>query len=248
MEEVKNILWREDYQRMGLNIPIHWRPAEAPHMAISGATGSGKTYFTKLLLGKIVKYVPSSQLYVCDAKGDQDFSFLDGADRFARWDVGPIFQQFFEAFQARQRGDDKSRNMLVLMFDEWSNYLDSLPGSGSGSGKKSQAQDDEKRKLALLVRLGRSFNVHVILGQQRFDAVYTPGRENLSVAISLGVMSKEAREMQFSGYKDEIDAHPPRQRGTGFMLTNGANLVPISAPHVRNMEKLHQAIYDGVTR
>lgn len=225
---------------MGLNVPIHWRPAEAPHMAISGATGSGKTYFTKLLLGKIVKYVPSSQLYVCDAKGDQDFSFLDGADRFARWDVGPMFQRFFEAFQARQRGDDTKRNMLVLMFDEWSNYLDSLPD------KKSQ--DMEKRKLALLVRLGRSFDAHVILGQQRFDAVYTPGRENLSVVISLGVMSKEAREMQFSGYKDEIAAHPPRQRGTGFMLTNGANLVPISAPHVRNMEKLHQAIYDGVTR
>ena len=240
MDEVRNILWREDYQRMGLNVPIHWRPAEAPHMAISGATGSGKTYFTKLLLGKIVKYVPSSQLYVCDAKGDQDFSFLDGADRFARWDVGPMFQRFFEAFQARQRGDDTKRNMLVLMFDEWSNYLDSLPD------KKSQ--DMEKRKLALLVRLGRSFDVHVILGQQRFDAVYTPGRENLSVVISLGVMSKEAREMQFSGYKDEIAAHPPRQRGTGFMLTNGANLVPISAPHVRNMEKLHQAIYDGVTR
>lgn len=52
MEEVKNILWREDYQRMGLNIPIHWHPEKAPHMAISGATGSGKTYFTKLLLGK----------------------------------------------------------------------------------------------------------------------------------------------------------------------------------------------------
>ena len=244
MEEVKNILWREDYQRMGLNVPIHWRPAEAPHMAISGATGSGKTYFTKLLLGKIVKYVPSSQLYVCDAKGDQDFSFLDGADRFARWDVGPMFQRFFEAFQARQRGEDPRRNMLVLMFDEWSNYLDSL----SETGKKSQFQDDEKRKLALLVRLGRSFNVHVILGQQRFDAIYTPGRENFSVAIGLGVMSKEAREMLFSGYKDEIAAHPPRQRGIGFMLTNGTNIVPISVPRVRNQEKLHRAIYTGVSQ
>lgn len=209
-------------------------------MAISGATGSGKTYFTKLFLGKIVKYVPSSQLYICDAKGDTDFSFLDGTDRFARWDVGPMFQRFFEAFQARQRGDDTKRNMLVLMFDEWSNYLDSLPD------KKSQ--DMEKRKLALLVRLGRSFDVHVILGQQRFDAVYTPGRENLSVVISLGVMSKEAREMQFSGYKDEIAAHPPRQRGTGFMLTNGTNFVPISVPRVRNQERLHQAIYAGVSR
>lgn len=240
MEEVKNILWREDYQRIGLNGPIHWRPAEAPHMAISGATGSGKTYFTKLLLGKIVKYVPSSQLYIADAKGDQDFSFLDGADRFARWDVGPMFQRFFEAFQARQRGKDCNRNMLVLMFDEWSNYLDFLPDRRS--------QEEEKRKLALLVRLGRSFNVHVILGQQRFDAVYTPGRENFSVAISLGVMSKEAREMLFSGYKEEIASYTPRQRGTGFMLTNGANLVPITVPRVRNQEKLHQAIYDGVTR
>ena len=160
---------------MGLNIPIHWHPEKAPHMAISGATGSGKTYFTKLLLGKIVKYIPSSQLYVCDAKGDQDFSFLDGADRFARWDVGPMFQRFFEAFQARQRGEDASRNILILMFDEWSNYLEFL------SDKRTQ--EEEKRKLALLVRLGRSFGIHVILGQQRFDASYTPGRENFTVAI-----------------------------------------------------------------
>lgn len=40
MEEVRNILWREDYQRMGLDIPIHWRPAEAAHMAVMGITGS----------------------------------------------------------------------------------------------------------------------------------------------------------------------------------------------------------------
>lgn len=240
MEEVKNILWREDYQRMGLNVPIHWRPAEAPHMAVSGSTGSGKTYFTKLLLGKIVKHVPTSQLYVIDAKADQDFAFLDGAARFARYDVGPMFQRFFEAFQARQRGDDPCRDMLVLLFDEWSNYLDSI------SCKKSQ--DEEKRKLALLVRLGRSFNVHLILSQQRFDASYTPGRENLSIAISLSAMSKESREMLFSGYKDEIAAHPPRQRGTGFMLTNGTNLVPVSVPKITNSKKLHQAIYSGVCR
>ena len=29
MEEVKNILWREDYQRIGLNIPIHWAPRKS---------------------------------------------------------------------------------------------------------------------------------------------------------------------------------------------------------------------------
>lgn len=219
---------------MGLNVPIHWRPAEAPHMAISGSAGSGKTYFTKLLLGKIVKHIPTSQLYVIDAKADQDFAFLDGAARFARYGVGPMFQRFFEAFQARQHGDDPCRDMLVLLFDEWSNRLDSI------SCKKSQ--DEEKRKLALLVRLGRSFNVHLILSQQRFDASYTPARENFSITIALSVMSKESREMLFSGYKDEIAAHPPRQRGTGFMLTNGANLVPVSVPKITNSEKLHQTI------
>lgn len=225
---------------MGINVPIHWRPAEAAHMAISGSTGSGKTYFTKLLLGKIVTHIPHSQLYVCDAKGDQDFSFLDGADRFARWDVGPMFQRFFEAFQARQSGEDSSRHMLVLMFDEWSNYIDSLPSKRS--------QDEERRKLALLVRLGRSFSVHTILSQQRFDAIYTPGRENFTFTVSFGVMSKEAREMQFTGYKDEIASHPPRQRGTGFVLINGASFMPVSVPRITDFEKLHQAIYDGVTR
>lgn len=241
MEEVRNILWREDYQRMGLDIPIHWRPSEAAHMAVMGITGSGKTYFTKLLLGKISKQIPTAKLFVCDAKNDRDFAFLDGADRFARGEVGPMFQRFYEAFLARQRGDDDSRDMLVLMFDEWSAYIDSQD--------EKKAQDVEKRKLAALLRLGRSFNVHVILGQQRMDSSYFQmSRENFTVAIALSVMSKESREMLFSGYADEIKAHPPRRQGTGFMLVNGAGFTPVAVPHYKDADKLQRAIWDGVTR
>ena len=32
-----------------------WNPATAPHIVIFGATGTGKTYATKLMLGRIAK-------------------------------------------------------------------------------------------------------------------------------------------------------------------------------------------------
>ena len=56
MAIIPGILWREDYLRLGLKVPIDWDTKVAPHMCCFGATGSGKTYAIKLLCGKLVKY------------------------------------------------------------------------------------------------------------------------------------------------------------------------------------------------
>lgn len=238
MAIIPGILWREDYLHAGLKIPIDWDTKAAPMACCFGTTGSGKTYAIKLLCGKLVKY-GRAKLTVCDGKGGGDFDFLKGCNRYASIDVTSVFDDFYNSFLARQRGEDESRDMRVLLFDEWSAYLDGLDEK-----KQMEAQ---RKKLGQLLRLGRSFHYHVILGQQRMDSAYFQGfRENFNLVIGLSNLSKESRDMFFSEFKDQME--PDRARGTGYMTVNGASFTPIAVPKVNDLEKLHQAIFIGVTR
>lgn len=109
-------------------------------------------------------HVPDSQLYVCDFKGDEDFKFLSGLNRFYRFmECSSGLHQFYERFQKRQLGEERDKNMIVLYFDEYAAFCNSLD---------KKTIEEEKRKLSNLLMLGRSFRVHVIVSQQRADAAY----------------------------------------------------------------------------
>ena len=163
MAIIPGILWREDYLRQGLRIPIDWDTEAAPMGCCFGTTGSGKTYALKLMCGKLVKY-GKSKLTVCDGKGGGDFDFLKGCERYAAIEVTTVFNNFYQSFLARQKGEDESRDMMVLLFDEWSAYLDGLD--------EKKHMETQRKKLGQLLRLGRSFHVHVLVGQQRMDSTY----------------------------------------------------------------------------
>lgn len=65
----------EAYLQYGIEKYILWDTDVAPHGAIFGTTGSGKTYAEKILLARISLKCPSSQFFICDFKGDSDFPF-----------------------------------------------------------------------------------------------------------------------------------------------------------------------------
>lgn len=89
--------------------------------------------------------------------------------------------------------------------------------------------------------LGRSFNVHVLISQQRIDAVYfNATRDNINLVIALGNLSSEGKDMMFREFKDKM--HPDRGQGTGYMLTNGMDFTPIVVPVISDMENLHSYI------
>lgn len=240
MKEIK-LFFNEKYLKYGIRQYVTWNPSVAPHVAIWGATGSGKTVAAKIILSRTAKYISDMQLYINDFKGDSDFSFATKAPRFARYlECEQNFEAFYKRFLKRQSGEDTSRNMLLCFFDEWASYTLSI------DKKKSE---DEKKKLATLLMMGRSYNLHLILSQQRMDASYFASggsRDQLNLVIALSNLSAEGKEMFFREFKDQIKAD--RRQGTGYMITNGTDFTPIQVPFISDMTKINSYIKEAVCR
>lgn len=213
------------------DLPVNWDIQRYPHFIVTGATGSGKTVAVKTIMERVAKHAPNAKITVCDYKAE-DFRFLDGCSRYYAFDrCAEGLDHFFSEFQARQSGEDDSRTMRLLVFDEWAAFLSNLD-------KKELAE--VQKKLATLLMLGRSFNVHVLISVQRADAEYfAKSRDNFSIVIAMGNISKESAAM--FGF-DRQQFMPCRQQGQGHLLLNGTKQLPIEVPRVRSFEELHNKI------
>lgn len=216
--------------------PVYWEYEKYAHMLISGPTGSGKTYALKSILANS-RWTAYVRLYLCDFKND-DFKYAEGAPRYYGFKAcAEGLNDFYKAFEARQSGADDSRFPLFLVFDEWGAYLSTLD--------KKQAEA-EKAKLSTLLMLGRSFNVHVIISQQRADAEYfAKARDNFGAIIGMGELSKEAKEMLFSEVKG--DMRPVDQIGIGYFL-QGAKLRRVWVPNLAGEKDLNDVILRLISR
>lgn len=232
------LVWNEVSITCGMPRYILWDIAAAPHMAVSGITGTGKTYLVKLILARIGKHIPDSHLTICDFKGDKDFSFLSGCERFYRFEEClDGFNQFYEQFLLTQKSGT-SEGSHILLFDEWASFLNSLD---------KKECEDTKKKLSSLLMLGRSFDFHAVLSQQRLDAdSFGKSRDNVNMVICLGNPSKEVQGMLFNDYKDQIQ--PDRKRGTGYLLENGSNFQKIVVPTISDMALVEKYIREAVER
>lgn len=217
------------FQR-GIKTALNWDYVHNAHLLVFGGTGSGKTYFTKLLLARIGLHLPEAVVTVCDFKAD-DFKFLSDIPNYHGFmECKEGFDKFFDMFTARQSGEDECRDFRLIVFDEWASYLNMLD---------KKETETAKSKLATLLMLGRSFNIHVLISQQRADSQYfSTARDNFSVIVALGNISKESKQMFFSGFEKE-EMPPVTQLGEGYVLTNGAILKKLITPTVRNEKKLN---------
>ena len=94
--------------------------------------------------------------------------------------------------------------------------------------------------------LGRSFNVHVLISQQRVDAAYfNTARDNFSLVVGLGRLSRESVQMMFSDFRDEIDPVKPRGQGTVLVGDRIFNMV---VPQVTTPLTVEEAILSAVQR
>ncbi len=179
-KQIIPLVYDEDMLKLHHSIYAPWNITKNPHMAIQGVTGTGKTYLVKQILARIGLYFSDSEITICDFKGDDSFIFLEDSScmryyRFVECMAG--FDSFYESFLDRQAGLDCSRNLRLIMFDEWSSFLNFLD--------KKQAEEYRK-KLSVLIAMGRSFYYHILLAQQRLSAEDFPKvRDNFNNIITL---------------------------------------------------------------
>ena len=142
-----------------------------------------------------------------------------------------------KTLQERQHAISTERNFVALVFDEWASFLNMLD---------KKTAEHAKQCLSVLLMLGRSFNVHVIVSQQRLDASYfNASRDNFSVVFGMGTLSKESVEMMFSDYKDIIQRSKPQGHGSAII---GNQFKDVVVPFVRNPAAMNRFIRDAVNR
>lgn len=208
-----------------------WDYQKIAHMLVFGNTGSGKTYAVQLLLARIGLHLNDASVTLCDYKAD-DFSYLKGSENYFEFtNCTDGLERFYQAFVKRQNGEDQSRNFRLLLFDEWASYLNTLD---------KKPADEARTKLSTLLMLGRSFNVHILISQQRADAEYfSKARDNFGIVIALGNISKESAAM-FNFDRDQMA--PVAGIGQGYMVINGFEMKSIQVPTVRDYDKVERYI------
>ena len=100
------------FSEYGLSIPIRLEIGSYPHMLITGASGSGKSMTLLFLLGKLLQCYPDIEMYLCDFKNSDDFSFLEGYPYYYTGaDCYTVLWSIMKSFQrSEQIGRNRIRN------------------------------------------------------------------------------------------------------------------------------------------
>jgi len=209
---------------------IEWDTDLHPNLAILGNSGSGKSYFIRLLMGYISKYAgENAKAYVCCYKNEL---LRTDAPRF--WGYKNVIQgleQFRTEFEERLTGNP-CRDFRLLLIDEYISWLASL---------ESKESEKIKRDIATLLFMVRSLNMHVILGCHRgMAADFSHGSRDCLNVIFLGSPSKESVRSFCSA--EDSDMIEPKERGKGYTIFDAQKPVAITVPTAQNIDKLDKAI------
>lgn len=215
---------------------IDWN--KTPHMTTIGASGSGKTFLNKLIIGRVSLKIPNSSITVLDFKAD-DYHFARGCTNLYEFtNVKEGLEKFYQEFLFRQQGLDNGGIFKLLVIEELSStfgYFD------------KKVVESMKMMIANLVFMGRSMNYHVLISTQRPESSYFNAgvRDSIGVVIALGNLSKEGKSMLFNDFKD--DMKEKHGQGSGFM-TNGSELFTIKVPQIKDAAKLEHHIKQALNR
>lgn len=178
-----------------LGEPFGFDLAEAPHLFVAGATGSGKSVCLNALLLSLLKAQEAPELVIIDPKG-VDYTDYEGCGRLrgrsvitdmtegvatlkklaAEMDSRQVELREFGARNiAEARSAGSALRRVVVFVDELADFLMSKSGA--------------EEPLVRLAQKARAVGIHLVLGTQRPDAATFPGllRANIPSRIALTV-------------------------------------------------------------
>ncbi|GHV40104.1 hypothetical protein FACS189490_04800 [Clostridia bacterium] len=215
---------------------LYWDYTLFPNLLVLGNSGSGKSYLLRLILGHIsATFISGGELTTAKAWiADYKNEILSvSAMRFYGYkDTLRGFDEFYSAFEARLSHEDSERSFQLLVIDEYVSWLASMD--------KKEAEEIKKR-MATLLFMVRSLNMHVILGCQRGMAEnFSFGSRDCLNVIFLGAPSRESVHSFVD--KEAADVMKPCVRGQGYACFDGKQPQAFIVPKVTNFDEINAAI------
>lgn len=204
-------------------------PSTNTHLLVAGRTGSGKTRSTLFLIAKSILQNPSADFYFSDYKNGGDYHFALNTGHLT--DMQSAIDNACYALSSRQAGLP-NRYPYVVVLDEYPSFILSLD---------SKMKKEYQSKLATLLNLGRSFEIHVWVITQRPGAeLFANGsRDNFNCRIVMGSPSPETRRMMFGDDISEVPADWLNNNvGQGLIYRDGIGISHIAVPKI-NWQKLN---------
>ncbi|MDR2571240.1 MAG: AAA family ATPase [Oscillospiraceae bacterium] len=184
------------------------------NMLVVGSTGTGKSYFLKILLGKIASYNQDVKITICDFK-KSSFTQFKYSNSFYGYTYAPkgiraVYKEFCE--RLRSNDEELNKQIHVLLIDEYGALLSSL--------EKREAEEI-KGMVAEMLFMGRSLGIRLIISIQRADAEFfkSGARDQFKAILAMGNISKEQKQMLFTDYKDKMADN--NSLGEGYLFIDG---------------------------
>ena len=139
----------------------------------------------------------------------------------------------------RARLDGNSNIRHILIFDEYPAFINYLQGKDKQD--KTKLSNDVLNAIAEILMLGRGFSYGIWIVTQRADSTYfsNGARDNFMIIIALGRISREQKQMLFSG--EDLPEMNPRI-GEGLLLADGHEIQQIKYPRINNINNWNQGI------
>ena len=213
-------------------VPLSLPISSHCHWLITGSSGSGKSMSVLYLTGCLLQEIPDIDVFLCDFKNSEDFSFLKGyTNYYSGNDCYDGVMAYYESFcNARITGKTTRRHILI--FDEYPAFINYL--STKDKQDKTKKAGDILGAISEVLMLGRGINYGICLCTQRADAnLFANGsRDNFMIICGLGRMSKEQKSMLFAGEEISERVYKP---GEGILLADGHPIYEICIPRIRNV-------------
>ena len=218
-------------------------PNTNSHILICGMSGSGKSYLTNQIFARLC--VSGGKIYFADYKQEDSFQHLRGCPRYYPYNKTlEALEEVYTILQNRQSGEDKSREPITLIWDE---YVSNVLALLSINKKKAETV---MRQVSELLMLGRSLSVRLVCACQRPDSVVFPvgSKVNYGVTVIIGAAIKSIYEMLLP--KEYIENIGNRQFkvGEGVVLLQGTKMQFIKVPIVRDEQRLKQICIEALSK
>lgn len=235
------IVWgcdKEIFKEYFVSYPIASDVESHCHALITGASGSGKSYSLLFLIRSMLVAVRDIRILIFDFKNSSDFSFLEGySDYYCYESCYEGLKKAYEIFSQKRKKKDENRYLII--FDEYPSFIHYL--TMKDKAEKTHRAQEVMAIMAEILMMGRGLGFGCWIVTQRADASLFPGgsRDNFMVIVALGNLSKEQKNMLFSG---EDLPNDPMEVGEGILWLDGVGLKDIIIPEIKHVDAWKRGI------